>query len=582
MNIALKQYSTYLGTYLAPQRGRVLLLAFLLLAGTGLQLLIPQLIRHFLDTVQSSGALASLAHIALLYLGASLLQQVLAVWSTYVGENVSWTATNALRGDLTRHCLHLDMGFHNAHTPGEMIERIDGDVNALSTFLSSFAIQLLGNALLLLGILALLFREDWRAGLGLALFAVVGLAVLIRFRNIAVPHWEATRQASADMFGFLEEHLAGTEDIRANRAKPYVLHRFYQRTRAWLQHQVKAALVANLMVNSSMILMALGNAMALALGAYLFGEGTSTIGAVYLLFHYTNMLMQPIQHITFQLEELQKAGASVGRIQELNRFESTIKPGRGVPLGPGALPVTFEDVSFAYTAGEPVLEGLSFQLAPGRVLGLLGRTGSGKTTLARLLFRLYDPDRGAIRLGDTDIRDADLAALRNRIAMVTQNVQLFQATVRENLTLFDAAVADQRILEVLAELGLDTWVRHLPGGLDAEVTAGGGGLSAGEAQLLALARVFLLKNPDLVILDEASSRLDPATEALLEAAIERLVENRTAIIIAHRLNTIRRADHIMILEDGGIGEYGPRQGLEQDPASRFYGLLQTGLEDVLV
>jgi ATP-binding cassette subfamily B protein len=256
-------------------------------------------------------------------------------------------------------------------------------------------------------------------------------------------------------------------------------------------------------------------------------------------------------------------------------------------LPSGALSVVFDGVSFGYDDGgaggngaDSVLDGISFDLEPGKVLGLLGRTGSGKTTLSRLLFRLYDPTVGAISLGGADVRAVGLSDLRQRVGMVTQDVQLFGASVRDNLTFFSARFSDEQLLAVLKELGLWDWVQALPDGLDTKLEPGGKGLSAGEAQMLAFARVFL-KDPGLVILDEASSRIDPATERLLERAVDRLLEGRTAVIIAHRLATVQRADEIVILEGGSVCERGPRQVLANDPASRFYGLLQTGLEEVL-
>jgi len=227
------------------------------------------------------------------------------------------------------------------------------------------------------------------------------------------------------------------------------------------------------------------------------------------------------------------------------------------------------------------LAGLSFRLEPGSVLGLLGRTGSGKTTLARLIFRLYDPQSGWIEINGMDVRQTQLETLRRNIAIVTQDVQLFRASVRDNLTFFDRSISDEQILVTLDELELGEWLRSLPQGLDTELDTGNRSLSAGEAQLLAFARVFL-RNPGLVILDEASSRLDPATEQRLERAIDKLLQNRTAIIIAHRLGTLHRADEIMILESGEVSEYGGRQQLAADSSSRFYQLLQTGLEEVLV
>ena len=216
----------------------------------------------------------------------------------------------------------------------------------------------------------------------------------------------------------------------------------------------------------------------------------------------------------------------------------------------------------------------------------MGHTGSGKTTLTRLLFRLYDIDEGAIRLNGVDIRDLALNDLRQQVGLVTQDVQLFAASLRDNLTLFRShhptkpPIADEMIIAELAGLGLGDWFHGLPHGLDTELGTGGQGLSAGESQLLAFTRVFL-RAPRLVVLDEASSRLDPATEQRLEQAIDRLLAGRTAIIIAHRLATVQRADDILIMQNGRVVEYGPRLTLSQDPTSRFAHLLRVGFESVL-
>jgi ABC-type multidrug transport system fused ATPase/permease subunit len=302
---------------------------------------------------------------------------------------------------------------------------------------------------------------------------------------------------------------------------------------------------------------------------------------------YVNKLYEPLQEIQRQIADLQRAAASVGRVNELLHTQPRLVEDVSAVLPSGALSVVFDGVSFGYDDGgaggngaDSVLDGISFDLEPGKVLGLLGRTGSGKTTLSRLLFRLYDPTAGAIGLGGVDVRDVALSDLRQQVGMVTQDVQLFGASVRDNLTFFSARFSDEQLLAVLKELGLWDWVQALPDGLDTKLEPGGKGLSAGEAQMLAFARVFL-KDPGLVILDEASSRIDPATERLLERAVDRLLEGRTAVIIAHRLATVQRADEIVILEGGSVCERGSRQLLANDPSSRFYGLLQTGLEEVL-
>ncbi len=580
MKVPLRQYLDLLSGYLRPQLRRVVLLAVLLFSGIGLQLINPQIMRGFIDSARSDVPQQHLFRLALLFMGLALVQQVVSVFATYFSENVGWTATNYLRADLAEHCLGLDMTFHNTHTPGEMIERLDGDVTALSNFFSQFVIQVFGSAVLMLGVIVLLFREDWRVGLALSLFAALAMLVLLRLRNIAVPHWTASREAHANLFGFLEERLAGTEDIRSAGAKPYVLLRFFQLMRDVAQKQIKAGLMVNVMVNSSEMVFALGTASAFAVGAYVFEAGVVSIGTVYLIFNYTMMLIWPMQRITQQLQNLQQAAAGILRIQGLLEQHPTILDGDGPDLPLGPLAVEFQDVSFAYDQDEPVLQDLNFRLEPGRVLGLLGRTGSGKTTITRLLFRLYEPREGEIRLDERDLHHTRLSDLRRRVGMVTQNVQLFQASVRDNLTFFDPTVPDDQLLQVIEELELGPWFRTLPQGLDTELESSGGGLSTGEAQLVAFTRIFL-QDPGLVILDEASSRLDPATEQLIERAVGRLLQDRTGIIVAHRLATVQRADEIMILEEGRIQEHGERRALAADPGSRFSGLLRTGLEEVL-
>ncbi|MBO0780612.1 MAG: ABC transporter ATP-binding protein, partial [Ktedonobacteraceae bacterium] len=324
----------------------------------------------------------------------------------------------------------------------------------------------------------------------------------------------------------------------------------------------------------------LGVVVAFVLIAWFYHTGSMTLGLAFLVYYYTQLIVQPIDALAEQLDDFQKASAGFARVTDLFQVTSQLTDGPGAIFPEQALSIEFEHVSFGYGEEDMVIKDLTFKIEPGGVLGLLGRTGSGKTTVTRLLLRLYDPASGAIRLGGHDLRTARLEDLRDMVGMVTQNVQLFQASIRDNLTLFDSTISDERIMEALNTLGLLPWLKRLPDGLDTMLAAGGGGLSAGEAQLLAFARVFL-KNPRLVILDEASSRLDPVTENLLEQAVDRLLKGRTGIIIAHRLSTVKRADTVMILDDGQIREYGPREQLVGDSSSRFSQLLQTAHEEVL-
>ncbi|MFQ5614882.1 MAG: ABC transporter ATP-binding protein [Anaerolineales bacterium] len=581
MNVPIREYWNLLDTYLKPQWRRVSLLTFLLFISIGLQLYIPQVIRNFIDTAQSGAKLNTLTRMAIIFLVVALVKELAIASTQYFGQDVRWRATNALRRDLALHCLRLDMGFHNLRTPGKMIERVDGDVNELSNFFSQFAIQVLGNTILLAGVLLMMFREDYRVGAVFLAFVLCTTFVLSKVRHIAVENWTAARESSAEMFGFLEERLAGTEDIAGLGAGRYIMRRLHQAMYKNMIETRRAYVKGGMMWVTTIIIFTLGNIVAFGLGAWLFQNGAITLGTVYLIFHYTEMLRRPLEQITRQLQDLQRAGGSIVRIRELYHLESKAKDGTGDPIPAGALSVKFDHLTFSYNGEDTILDDVHFSLEPGQVVGLLGRTGSGKTTIARLLFRLYDATEGTIRLGDVDLRDARLRQLRDRVGMVTQEVQLFHATVRDNLTFFDRAIPDERIVAVLQDLGLYDWVQSLPDGLDTELESGGGGLSAGEAQLFAFTRVFL-GDPGLIILDEASSRLDPATEQLIERAVDRLLENRTAIIIAHRLATVRRADEIMILEAGRVVEHGPREYLATNATSRFFQLMQTGMEEVLV
>lgn len=631
--------------YLRPFRGRVALLTILLLTSIGLQLLAPQLLGRFVDAASGGDDSANRLYvIAGLFFAAVLAQKALFLVTVYLTEDLGWATTNALRADLTAHVLRLDMGFHKLRTPGELIERIDGDIGQLAEYFSEIVVSLIGNGLLVAGIIVLIFLKDWRIGLLALGYAVVMVTLLRVIQERMVTLFTRISRAIAELFGFLEEHITGTEDVIPNGGAPYVMARLYPLLNTHARLSRRTYTLSTIVGATSTLLFVLALAGSMGLAALSFRAGAMTIGTVFTLVYYVGLLESPLDSVRRHLSYIQRALAGVNRTREFFdlRPEVVEATAGSVSLPANAPGVVFDGVSFAYKdrrqmtndesgmtneEGEPspdsslitrhssletptVLHDVSFAVAPGRVLGVLGRTGSGKTTLTRLLFRLYDVDAGAIRLGVTidelrvtseaaavggrpssvvpvDIRDVALADLRRHVGLVTQDVQLFAATVRDNLTLFSnydptrPTIDDGRIVAALETLGLGDWYRGLPAGLDTVLESGGKGLSAGEAQLLAFTRVFL-RDPKLVVLDEASSRLDPGTEALLERAIDRLLDGRTGLIIAHRLRTVTRADDILILENGRVVEFGPRAALAADPDSRFYRLLQTGLEEMLV
>lgn len=610
----LRGYWELLARYLRAQLGAVAVLGALVVGNVGLQLLSPQILRYFVDAATGGGVrgvgesgievLQTLTAAAGLYFGAAMAQQLVAIGVAYAGERVAWRATNALRGDLTLHCLRLDPQFHQDHPPGQMIERIDGDVNALSNFFSQFLLLLVANALFLAGMLVLIARESWAIGLTLTLFTGTMFALMSRPQTRVVPYLKAMSQAAAELFGFLEERLAGIEDLQSRGAGAYALRLYHRHARARFERTLAyMTSPPNVVLSFVQAVFVGGNVIALGMSGTLFASGALSLGTVFMIYQYANTLGQPIRVLADQLQDFQKATAGIQRLVELTRLRSGVWEGARqsvfvgesaeerlvVPQGP--LGVEFEGVTFTYPRGAPppkgfsgaspqVLSDVSFSIDAGRVLGVLGRTGSGKTTIGRLLARLYDPREGVVRLGGVNLREADLRDVRRKVGVVTQEVQLLNAPVRDNLTLFDDSVPDGRLLEVVERLGLDDWYRRLPRGLDTRLAAGGGDLSAGEAQLLAFARVFL-RDPGLVLLDEASSRLDPVSEVRVERAVGELLRGRTAVVIAHRLATVERVDDVLIISDGRVEEHGTRASLTADGGSRLSTLLRTGMEGVL-
>lgn len=601
--VSFGEYWSLLRQYLSPMKFRLLLLAVFMTLGNFLPLITPQILRFFIDTATDNLEASRdilrrfllplsewigsdpLITAAFFFIAVSIAGQLIRFINSYLSQDIGWRATNQMRGDLAQHCLTLDMTFHQQKTPGEMVERVDGDTTTLATFFSALILDVAGGLIRLGLILILVAREDWRIGIAMTAFTAVAMLVFNLTRSVAVPIYAAEREGYAKMFGFIEERIGGIEDIRTNGGVPYTMNRFFKVVQEVFKLNLRSDIIGECLRSLTGGLFALGYALAMGVCIWLYQNSIFTLGAIVLVFDYMRQLQFPLHTISRQINELQRATAGMKRIEQLYQTQSSLKDGSKSPsslpaenIQPIAIPdVAFDQVTFGYVEEEMVLKNLSFELGKGKVLGLLGRTGSGKTTITRLLFRLYDINKGGIRIAGTPIQELKQADLRHYIGLVTQDVQLFNATVRQNLSLFDGQISDQKIVSVIEELGLTDWYRSLPEGLDSLLAAGGSGLSAGEAQLLAFTRIFL-KDPGIIILDEPSSRLDPATEARIDFAIQKLLQGRTGIIIAHRLGTLQRVDEVMILEGGQIREYGPRQTLANDPKSRFAELLKTGLE----
>jgi ATP-binding cassette subfamily B protein len=299
-----------------------------------------------------------------------------------------------------------------------------------------------------------------------------------------------------------------------------------------------------------------------------------SIGTAFLLFQYVLLVGRPLEDVVQQLETVQKANGAMVRVLDLLAVEASIVDEGTTSPPPGPLGVEFDGVTFEYGDGRPVLHDVDLVIGAGRSVGIVGRTGSGKTTASRLVLRLIEATSGTVRLGGVPVADIPMVELRRRVASIPQEVELFSGSVRDNVTLFDPDPSDESVAAALRRVGLDALV---DGGIHRQLGAGGAGVSAGEAQLLALARVWL-REPDVVVLDEATARVDPATEARLEAAVTERMAGRTTLIIAHRLSTLGRVDDVVVFDHGRVVEHGERTELATRHGSRYQHLLELALE----
>jgi ATP-binding cassette subfamily B protein len=561
---------------LRPERRAIGLLAVLLVVAVGMPVVAQLLLGRFVDEAADGATAAALTRIALTFGGLLLVANGLQLVVTGLAVRLAWRVGNRLRVDLCRHALALDLTWHGDHSAGEVIERVDGDIDAVTRFASTAVLQLVGNAAVLVAVVGTALVVEWRAGLVLLATVGVAVGVLVRLRTIAVAHHDHERETLGHLYGDLEDRLGGLEDLRANGAGGWAVDRLHRHSaRAW-----RAARRATLRSEGAYAVtgatFAVGTAATLAVAAVLTGRGQMTLGTVLVLFRFVQMVRQPLERIGEQLTEFQKAAAGLRRAARLLATPVTLSPGPE-RLPAGALAVDLDGVSLRYRTeaagdeddgGHLALRDVELHLASGTSLGVVGRTGSGKTTLGRLLARFWDPTAGTVRLGGVDLRRTDPTSLRARVAVVTQEVEVLRASVRDNLTMFGTVAAtDDELATAVADVGLGRWLADLPDGLDSDLD-GTARLSGGEAQLLAFARV-LLADPGLVVLDEATSRLDPDTEARVAAATRRLRQGRTLVVVAHRLATLDELDEVCVVADGRIVEHGPRATLAADPASRF-------------
>jgi ABC-type multidrug transport system fused ATPase/permease subunit len=580
MKISWNKYKRLLSTYLKNAKLLIAVLTLVMGGSIIIQLINPQIISYFIDGIGAKKATEELLIAAIIFIMAAFGQQLLAILSTYLSQTIGWRTTNRLRLDLVKHCLGLDMDYYKEHQSGEIVERIDGDVTALFNFFSKLLVSLMNNALLIVGVIIIMAIENIVIGLAFALFLLFAILIIFKTQGEAVDNFKNNREITAKFYGFLGEHIGSTEDIRANGAGGYVMSRFYALLQKWMPIALTAHLSGYKIWITLEGVFGIGHVMIFALGGFLWYTDQITIGTVYLMINYIQLMERPLEQLREQLQDIQKASASILRIEEMLQLKSKLEVVNEETLKEGTMMLRLRNVSFEYEENSPVLKNISFTLPKGKILGILGHTGCGKTTLARLIVRFYDPSSGEILINNTPLKALSQKDLRSNIAYVTQEVQLFNASVRDNITFFNKEIPDSIIIKTICDMGLGDWYENLNEGLETIIQPGGS-MSSGEAQLLTLVRIFL-KNPKLVILDEASSRLDPVTEKLVDKALAKLMNGRSCIIIAHRLGTLQKADDILIMDQGSIVEYGGREKLLMDDRTRFSELMRFGIEEVLV
>jgi ATP-binding cassette subfamily B protein len=562
--------------YLAEDRRRLLLSLVLLLPLAGAAAVQPLLVGQVIAVLRGEPTLGwlqalpvgqALRLLVLALLGAVLVRLALQGLQSFNVQAVGQRLTARIRDDLFAHAMALSLRFHDRTPVGKLLTRLTSDVDALAEVFGSGAVGVLADLVTLLVIAVTMLSIEWR--LGLLLLAaqvpvVLGMLWLQRrYRRANYRVREELSQLNAD----LQENLQGLEVVQMFRREAVNSSRFAVTTDRY-RNAVTGTIFYDSAISAMIEWVALvAVAAVLALGGTMVTRGLLGLGTLTTFILFSQRLFDPLRQLAERFTQIQGGLTAVERIGELLEQPVEIRD-RPTALAPAATParegageVVFENVSFAYRPDEPILSDLSFRISPGEHVALVGPTGSGKTTVIRLLCRLYEPQAGRILLDGVDIRELPQASLRQRLGVVLQDTFLFSGSVADNLRL-DADIPSERLRQLVADLGLEPLLARLPDGLATELRERGGNLSSGERQLLAVARVAM-RNPTVLVMDEATAFMDPSTEATLQRDLDRLLQQRTAIVIAHRLATVEAADRILVLRRGQLVEQGNHRQLRQ-------------------
>jgi len=546
---------------MAPYRGRILIGFGFIVVGAVAQAAGPLLIGRAIDQAILRGDRPGLTRIMLLLLAVYAVGTLASrgqVWQVgAIGQHV----LASLRARLFDRFQRLPLGFYDRRPVGDLMSRVINDVDTLNQLLSQGLTQLVGSLFSLIGILIAMLALNLPLALVSFLIIPIMLLVTSSFARRARKAFRTTRETVGDVTAELQEEITGVREAQAFNRTEENIARFKKRNAANRTANVQAVAITSAFSPTIDVLSTLATALVIGFGGYLVFHGNLTVGVLAAFLIYVQQFFRPIQLASQVYTQLQAALAGGERIYAILDEEPESADPPGTPaLGHVAGEIAFANVTFAYNLDQPVLHDVSFQIAAGQTVALVGQTGAGKTTIANLIPRFYDVTRGAVLVDGQDVRHVTRQSLRRQIAIVLQEPFLFSGTIAENIRYGNLAATREQIEAAAHAVDAHGFIAALPGGYDAVLGAGGGTLSQGQRQLLAFARAILAE-PRILILDEATSNIDTRTEATIQRALGTLLAGRTSIVIAHRLSTIRGADLILVVEGGEIVERGTHDAL---------------------
>jgi ATP-binding cassette subfamily B protein len=544
-----------------PYRGRTILAVVALLAATATALIPPYLAKIAIDQGIRQDDLTLLGWVVAAFLAVGLLNWLASAAQTYLTGWVGERILADLRVRLFRHLQRLSLGYYERNRAGNIISRLTNDIEALDQLVTDGVTSLVQNTLMLFGTIVILFFLDWRLALAtLLVFPLMSLATAV-FRRRSSRAYRRVRERLGAVTAALQEDISGMRVLQSFTREEQNAASFRSVNEHYREANQETVVLNGLYFPFVDFLSSAATAIVLGYGGYLVFDGNLTIGTLFAFIGYLSNFFDPVQQLSQLYNTFLAAVAALDKIIDVMDEEPEVldRPDAGELEGVEGR-VAFEGVRFGYGSGPEVLHGIDLDVAPGTTVALVGHTGAGKSTIAKLLARFYDPREGRIAIDGTDLRDVTQQSLRRQLGIVPQEGFLFAGTVRENILYGRPDATPEEVAAAARAVGAHEFILELEDGYETDVAERGSRLSLGQRQLVAFARA-LLADPRILILDEATSSVDIGTERRIERALDTLLAGRTSFIIAHRLSTIRGADLIVVLEDGRVVEQGTHEEL---------------------